>query len=75
MVGHYYLTRVEDYVRAFCKETQEFDAEFAKDVSRVVVDYIHKTSGVLKQLGPWAAWKVPFPAYSVSGVFLGLSPS
>lgn len=65
--------------RKFCSSTQEFDANFDIDPRKPIQEALNRTLAVLRQVGPWAAWKVwsrksilelygPYSRERVSGV-------
>ncbi|VDO75067.1 unnamed protein product [Haemonchus placei] len=47
----------EDW-RKFCSSTQEFDPNFDIDPRKPIQEALNRTLAVLRQVGPWAAWKV-----------------
>uniref|UniRef100_A0A158PJZ2 Dicer-like protein 1 n=1 Tax=Angiostrongylus costaricensis TaxID=334426 RepID=A0A158PJZ2_ANGCS len=44
--------------RKFCSSTQEFDPNFDIDPRKPIQEALNRTLAVLRQVGPWAAWKV-----------------
>ncbi|GMR41734.1 hypothetical protein PMAYCL1PPCAC_11929, partial [Pristionchus mayeri] len=50
--------RFLESVKEFASTTQEFHPELDVDVRKPVNDAFAKTISVLKQLGPWAGWKI-----------------
>ncbi|CAJ0597978.1 unnamed protein product [Cylicocyclus nassatus] len=55
--GREILSILEDY-RKFCTSTQEFDPDFDIDPRKPIQEALNRTLAVLRQVGPWAAWKV-----------------
>ncbi|EYC01886.1 hypothetical protein Y032_0103g3522 [Ancylostoma ceylanicum] len=51
------LQLLEEY-RKFCTSTQEFDPDFDIDPRKPIQEALNRTLAVLRQVGPWAAWKV-----------------
>ncbi|KAK6022939.1 RNase3 domain protein [Ostertagia ostertagi] len=51
------LQLLEDW-RKFCSSTQEFDPNFDIDPRKPIQEALNRTLAVLRQVGPWAAWKV-----------------
>ncbi|GMT18805.1 hypothetical protein PFISCL1PPCAC_10102, partial [Pristionchus fissidentatus] len=49
--------RFLEMVKEFCLTTNEFHSENEYDVRKSINDAVSKMISVLKQLGPWAAWK------------------
>lgn len=47
-----------DSLKNFCTQTNEFDVNFDMDPRRPILEALNKTAAVLRQIGPWAAWKV-----------------
>ncbi|VDP14976.1 unnamed protein product [Heligmosomoides polygyrus] len=55
--GGQVLQLLEEW-RKFCSSTQEFDANFDIDPRKPIQEALNRTLAVLRQVGPWAAWKV-----------------
>ncbi|KIH43049.1 hypothetical protein ANCDUO_26956, partial [Ancylostoma duodenale] len=51
------LLLLEEY-RKFCTSTQEFDPDFDIDPRKPIQEALNRTLAVLRQVGPWAAWKM-----------------
>uniref|UniRef100_A0A1I7XT52 Dicer-like protein 1 n=1 Tax=Heterorhabditis bacteriophora TaxID=37862 RepID=A0A1I7XT52_HETBA len=48
----------QDSCRQFCSSTNEFNSNYDIDPRRPIQEALNRTLAVLKQVGPWAAWKV-----------------
>ncbi|KJH42285.1 hypothetical protein DICVIV_11731 [Dictyocaulus viviparus] len=52
------ILQILEIWRKFCSSTQEFDPNFDIDPRKPIQEAFSRTLAVLRQVGPWAAWKV-----------------
>lgn len=45
-------------LKEFCHFSTQFQPEFDVDPRRPVIEALERTTAILRQLGPWCAWKV-----------------